>query len=113
MLGSSNCLVVYRMSSMVSVERRPWSVPSDLVHDPIPKASLNLVIGHLGALATLSLALGRGPARAQAPWAQDPTPGGCELVLPPVCSRTPTASTAPATICEVMVQPGPDGQKRV
>ena len=55
--------------------------------------------------AILILPLGIEPSHAQITCAQDPTVGECELVLPPVCSRDPAASTAPAALCTVTDQP--------
>ena len=66
-----------------------------------------------GSVGLAVLGLGVKAAQAQNPCEQDPTSGGCELVLPPVCSRDPAALTAPADTCEVTALPGPDGRKRV
>src|SRR5437868_1487963 len=113
MPGLSTLHIVYRISSTVGLERGPWRAPVGSVGGNIPRKSSKLVICGLGGLATLFLALESERARAQDPCAADPTFGGCELVLPPVCSRDPLASTAAATMCEVTTLPRLNGYKRV
>jgi FtsP/CotA-like multicopper oxidase with cupredoxin domain len=98
---------------MAGLVRWPWRAPVDLVGDHAPCSWSERAIGGLVGLATLFLTLGSERARAQDPCGQDPTSSGCELVLPPVCSRDPAASTAPADTCEVTALPGPPGRKRV
>ena len=65
------------------------------------------------ALFVITLVLGNEMARAQNSCAHDPTLGGCELVIPLICSRDPAASTAPLEICELMALPGPGDHKSV
>jgi FtsP/CotA-like multicopper oxidase with cupredoxin domain len=59
--------------------------------------------------AILILPLGIDSSHAQISCAEDPTVGECELVLPPVCSRDPAASTAPSALCKVEDLPGLPG----
>lgn len=63
--------------------------------------------------AALVIALATDPAHPQSSCQQDPTAGGCELVMPPVCSRDPASATAPPGVCDVTARPGPLGGKRV
>jgi FtsP/CotA-like multicopper oxidase with cupredoxin domain len=52
-------------------------------------------------------------SHAQITCVQDPTVGDCKFVLPPVCSRNPAASTAPAAVCDVTTPAELSGGKRV
>lgn len=86
------------------------------------------IVGRLGAvaIALITGSVGIPPAHAQhesckqsqnspdcVRCRQDPTSGGCELVLPPVCSRDPAQLTAPTWLCEVTASAGPNQRKRV
>jgi FtsP/CotA-like multicopper oxidase with cupredoxin domain len=63
------------------------------------------------AIALLTVTLVTSRAWTQTLCTQDPTAGECELVLPPVCSRNPSSSTAPSDVCEVTDLSGSAGKR--
>lgn len=64
-------------------------------------------------LLIIALASNVEVSQAQDKCAKDATLGGCELILPKVCSRDPAVSTAPPNDCQVTDLPNAPKFKRV